>query len=620
MPQPAIQDYAVIGDCRSAALVSRQGSIDWLCWPRFDSPSLFGAILDEARGGSFRIAPTERHLIERSYLPRTNVVQTRFRTEQGTLTLLDLMPVASEEEKERLLLPDHELLRLVRCEEGEVEIEIHYDPRPRFGQIERPLVSHGQFGLWIDDGSKGQLVLRSSVALEIKGRGARARVVLREGEELVFQLSFTQEAPAVFPPLEEAPAAVERTVSWWRSWVGRMRYDGPYREQVIRSALTLRLLIYAPSGAVVAAPTSSLPEQIGGDKNWDYRYCWLRDASFTVRALFGLGFHGEAEAFVSWLLHSTRLSRPRLNVLYDVYGETPACEREIDLAGYRGSRPVRIGNAAKDQLQLDVYGEVIDAVAQYIYQGGELDKETGRMLIAFGNYVCDNWDRPDEGIWEVRSGRYPHVHSRVLCWTALDRLIELHRKGHVFRAPEERFVRVRRRIRQDVIRHGWNPEVKSYVQVVGTDHVDAALLLFPWYGFEPAGSWRMRKTYERIRRLLEADGHLFYRYATHGGRDEGAFGISSFWAAEYLARGGGSLDEAREAFEGLLRFGGELSLCSEEVDPQSGEALGNFPQGFTHVGLINAALAIHERMQGIKAIPHHVQRQREGRGRLSSHP
>ncbi|HEY0839591.1 MAG TPA: glycoside hydrolase family 15 protein, partial [Vulgatibacter sp.] len=351
--------------------------------------------------------------------------------------------------------------------------------------------------------------------------------------------------------------------------------------------------------------TTSLPEEVGAEKNWDYRYCWLRDASFIVRALFGLGYHDEAEAFVSWLLHTTRLTRPRLHVLYDIFGETVGAEHDVPLAGYRDSRPVRVGNQAEDQLQLDVYGEVIDAACQYINQGGLFDRETERMLIGFGNYVCENWREPDEGIWEIRTGRVHHVHSRVLCWTALDRLIELHRKGHLGRAPVERFIQERTRIEEEVRTQGWSEEIQSYVQVLGTRHVDAALLLIPWYGFEHSASPRMKKTYQRIRKELHADGALLYRYSTQGGKREGAFGICSFWEAEFLARGGGTLAEARTTFEDLLRYGNDLGLFSEEIDPRSGGSLGNFPQGFTHVGLINAALAIRERIHGRTRMPHH---------------
>ena len=605
MAAPTIDDYAIIGDCRSAALVSREGSIDWLCWPRFDSPSLFAAILDPEKGGRFSIRPTGRFLATRRYLPDTNVLETRFFTPTGTLRLTDLMPVASEEQKRKEILPDHEVLRELVCEEGDVDFEVDYDPRPRFGTTPPKLRQHGKFGLRMSLPRLGELVLLSELPLQRRSQGASARTRLSAGERLVFRMVYTAEAPTALLPFEEAPASIRRTTRWWRDWVARLKYDGPYRPAVTRSALTLRLLIYAPSGAVVAAPTTSLPEQLGAEKNWDYRYCWLRDASFIVRALFGLGYHAEAEAFVSWLLHTTRLTRPRLNVLYDVFGEVTESEHSVPLSGYRGSRPVRVGNKAQDQLQLDVYGEVIDAACQYINEGGVFDRETERMLVSFGEYVCKHWCEPDEGIWEVRTGRVPHVHSRVLCWTALDRLLDLHRKGHLSKAPVEEFVKTRARIQEEVRTRGWDEGIQSYVQVLGTRHIDAALLLISWYGFEHAASPRMKKTYARIRKELHADGSLLYRYSVLGGKKEGAFGICGFWAAEFLARGGGSLSEARETFEDLLRYGNDLGLFSEEIDPESGGSLGNFPQGFTHVGLINAALAIHERIHGRTRLPHH---------------
>ena len=605
MAPPSIDDYGIIGDCRSAALVSRDGSIDWLCWPRFDSPALFAAILDREEGGSFSIRPVGRFLSTRRYLPDTNVLETRFFTPTGTVRLTDLMPVLSEAEKKKEVIPDHEVLRELVCEEGEVQLEVVFDPRPRFGTKEPKLRQQGKMGLRMPLSGRGELVLRSELPLHRRARGASARTTLSADERLVFRLVFTAEAPAAMLPFEQAPDAIHRTVRWWRDWVSRMKYDGPYRPAVTRSALALRLLIYAPSGAVVAAPTTSLPEKVGAEKNWDYRYCWLRDASFIVRALFGLGYHDEAEAFVSWLLHTTRLTRPKLHVLYDVFGELAGSERSIPLSGYRDSRPVRVGNKAQDQLQLDVYGEVIDAACQYINEGGVFDRETARMLVAFGEYVCERWCEPDEGIWEVRTGRVHHLHSMVLCWTALDRLIDLHHKGHLEKAPVEKFVKTRARIRAAVRSDGWDEGIQSYVQVLGTRHVDAALLLMSWYGFEHSASPRMKKTYARIRKELHADGALLYRYSVLGGKEEGAFGICGFWAAEFLARGGGGLAEARATFEDLLRYGNDLGLFSEEIDPESGASLGNFPQGFTHVGLINAALAIYERIHGRTHLPHH---------------
>ena len=427
--------------------------------------------------------------------------------------------------------------------------------------------------------------------------------------------------------------ALARTVDWWRTWASRVRYDGPCREMVVRSALALRLMVYAPSGAVVAAPTTSLPERIGGSLNWDYRFCWLRDASLTVRALAGLGFGDEAHAFVNWLLHATRLTQPELRVLYDVHGNKPPGERTLDrLAGHRGSRPVRTGNLAVEQRQLDVYGEVIDAVTNFVREGGTLDRETEGVLRAWGEYVCRHWDEPDEGIWEPRTGRTNHTHSRVLCWVALDRLLHLHAQDHVRWAPAAKFEENREAIRRQVESRAWNPGLGSYVAELDGDRVDATLLLLAWYGFEPAESERMRGTYQRIRERLGAgDGDsLLYRYRSEpslhsevvaGGEGqpdspgEGAFGICSFWGAEYLALGGGTVQEARELFERLCGYANDVGLFAEEIDPATGAALGNFPQAFTHVGLINAAISLARRLEGEAPIERHVPPRQEGRRR-----
>jgi GH15 family glucan-1,4-alpha-glucosidase len=593
-----IQDYAIVGDSRSAALVSSSGSIDWLCWPRFESASLFAAILDPVAGGSWRIGPAGRaSSTRRRYVEDSNVLITEFQTSGGLVRLTDLMPVFSEEEKKTMLVPEHEILRLVECVDGGAEIEARFEPRPDYGRRAVRLRSSPALGIRVEDGSH-LYTLRSEVPLELRGDSTVvSHFRLRSGERRRFSLAYDTLGPAVLPPLgAHADEAVARTVRIWQQWADRCGYDGPYRDPVVRSLLVLKLLAFAPSGAIVAAPTTSLPERVGFDLNWDYRFCWVRDASLTVHELLALGYADEAAAFAGWLLHSTRLTRPRLSVLYDVYGGVPEHEEVLPhLEGHRGSRPVRIGNAAARQTQLDVYGEVIDAVTQICRPGATLDGESRRMLRHFGKFVCENWRQPDQGIWEPRGEPQHHTHSRVLCWTALDRLLELHRLGRLEGIPAAEFEENRRAIRRDVEERSWNASLNSYTQVQGGNTVDASLLLLGWHGFEAMSGTRMRGTFQKIRERLQAAPGLLYRNEESLLSGEGAFGICSFWAAEYLARGGGSLDEAQDWFEKLLPYANDVGLLAEEIDPRTGEALGNFPQAFTHVGLISAALAMEER-------------------------
>jgi GH15 family glucan-1,4-alpha-glucosidase len=592
-----IQDYAVIGSGRSAALVSRRGSIDWLCWPRFDSPSLFGRLLDLQAGGSWSIAPVAPSEVERGYIDETNVLWTRFRTGSGVVALTDFMPAASEEEKRRTLWPEHELVRRVECERGEVDVRVHFDSRPDYGRARVTLRDAGALGLRIEMGAR-LITLRSDVKLAPAAAGGVSGTVrLRAGEAAAFSLTDASDGPAILPPLGDlALRKLALTVEWWQRWAARAKYSGPYRDQVVRSALALKLLTYAPSGAMIAAPTTSLPERVGGDLNWDYRFCWLRDAAFTARALFGLGYREDAEAFVSWMLHATRLTRPELKVIYDVFGERNPGETELPhLRGYARSSPVRVGNATRDQLQLDVYGEVVEAVTHLVRAGGELDRETQRMLRHFGGYVCRHWHEPDNGIWEPRDKREHYTHSRLLCWVALDRLLDLHRLGRLRGIPVEDFTRHRDEIRRDIEDRGWNPALESYTQVLGGNTFDATVLLLAFHGFHEASSPRMRHTFRRIRERLGGGPGLLYRYEKSFEGGEGAFALCCFWIADFLARGGGTLEEAHQAFTETTAYANDLGLFAEEIDPKTGDALGNFPQAFTHVGLINAALSLAER-------------------------
>jgi GH15 family glucan-1,4-alpha-glucosidase len=594
---PKIQDYAVIGDCRAAALVSRYGSLDWLCWPRFDSVAIFSALLDPDKGGRWSFAPTSPCRFERRYIQNTNVLETSFLCGSGQAVLTDLMPVASGQFKRGAMMADHELVRRLVCTEGEIEIQVDFRPRAAYGEGPIQLRDHGKLGLRFESGG-GVYWLRCSRPLHVESDRVRDTITLKRGETLDFSLSYSEESPAVLPALgERVRAAIDRSVEWWQQWTARSNYQGPYREMVTRSALALKLLAYAPSGAITAAATTSLPERIGDSLNWDYRYCWLRDASLTIRALLGLGYMDEAESFLTWLLHATRLTQPELRVMYDVFGGMAPRERELDfLVGYFGSRPVRTGNGARHQLQLDIYGEVIEATAQYANFQGCLDRATQKVLIGLGKHVARHWDSPDEGIWEPRGGRENHTHSRLMCWTGLDRLLALCDKGMLGGAPREEFLQERKRIHGQIETHAWNEKVQSYVSTLDGEGVDATLLRIPWYGFEAADSERMKLTYRRICEQLGTRDGLLYRYARKPA--EGAFGICSFWAVEFLALGGGTLREAHRLFDRLLSYGNDVGLFSEEIDPATGDALGNFPQAFTHVGLISAALTLEEKERG----------------------
>jgi GH15 family glucan-1,4-alpha-glucosidase len=595
---PKIGDYAVIGDCRSAALVSKQGSIDWLCWPRFDSPSIFAALLDRKRGGHWSISPVGAYSVSRQYISDTNILLTNFVTSTGHLVLSDLMPVRENTE----LVPDHEIVREAECKSGEVEILVQLAPRGNYGDAAPKLEQRGHMGLRFCCG-RGVYWLRGNVPLTHTKNTAWLRHKLRAGEKLLFSLSYTENAPAILPDLDQIQHRISVCANWWKEWVAQMRYEGEFRDEVVRSALTLKLLIYVLSGAVVAAPTTSLPERIGGSLNWDYRYCWLRDASLTIRAMLELSYLDEAAQFLDWMLHATRLTQPKLRVLYTVFGNSAPREHESKiLHGYKASAPVRIGNAARGQLQLDVYGEVVDAASQYVFHGGTLDREMQKVLIGFGNYVLKHWDEPDEGIWEPRNGRDNHTHSRLMCWTALDRLVSLAEQGKLKGANLEEYKRNRDAIQKQICARAWNERLQSYVSVLDGEDLDASLLLLSWYGFEKADSPRMQATYQAIRKSLGTKDGLLYRYRANP--PEGTFAICSFWEAEYLALGGGKSDECRQLMKSLFRYRNDLGLYGEEIDAETGDALGNFPQAFTHIGLIGAALSLDQRVKGEQQLAH----------------
>jgi len=590
-----IQNYAITGNGRTAALISNRGSLDWLCWPRFDSASIFGAILDPKSGGHWSIRPVDESEVSRRYIENTNVLETTFLGVSGQIVLTDFMAVTSEKNKRRALWPEHEFVRQIKCQQGEAEVVMEFSPRLDYGRVAPKIRDAGKFGWRIDTGAN-VFILRGSVDLEPTPDGLAARFILKSGESVAFTFSFSAEAPATVPPLGSAiDEKLNLTIDWWRRWAAQSTYRGSYERQVTRSALVLKLLSYAPSGTIVAAPTTSLPECIGGDLNWDYRFAWLRDASFTVHALFGLGYKDDAAAFVDWLLHATRLTGPKLRVVYDVFGESPPSERILShLEGYRNSLPVRVGNAASEQTQLDVYGELVEAVSHFFGKTEKLDRDVHGMLRGIGEYVCEHWREYDNGIWEERGELRPYTHSRLMCWVALDRLLEMHASGQVRRLDVARCVAERENIRKEIEQRAWNPQLAGYTQACGGDIMDSTALLLSYYGFESANSQRMQQTYAQVRERLVPRRGLVYRYEQSKDRHEGAFAVCSFWEVDFLARSG-KREEAREVFEAALGYANDVDLFAEEIEPNTGEALGNFPQAFTHLGVINAALALRDR-------------------------
>ena len=592
-----IENYAIVGNCRAAGLIGTDGSLDWLCLPRFDGPSVFAALLDLENGGRFRVGPAgDGWRVERRYLGATPMLETTFRRDGDALRLVDFMPVLGEDDKRRRPWPQHQLVRTVDCLAGEVCLEVDFDPRPNYASGDPHVEDRGPLGFWCQSGAES-LALLTDVPLERRrgGRAGGASETLRAGDTRAFSLTYAQGEPNVLLPLR--PMVDELAAStrlWWEAWADRSTYEGEWKEAVTRSAITLKLMTYAPSGAMVAAPTTSLPETPGGIRNWDYRYCWLRDASWTLRALFGLGYRAEAAAFFEWLLTATRLSRPRVQVLYSLHGESHLPERILrHFEGYRSARPVRVGNAAHDQLQLDVYGELVAAAFEYVEHGGTLNRAEATFLAGLGNTVYQRWHEPDEGIWEARNGRRHHTYSKVMCAVALERLAELHDQG-VVKVPVDAFRETVEVIRQRIEVRGYDAERGIYVGAFDSPALDAALLRAPLAGFIDPESPRMRRTFAAIQERL-GRGPLLHRYEP-GFDDlpglEGAFGLVNFWAVEVQALQGAT-DEARRRFETMLGYANEVGLYSEEIDPETGGFLGNFPQAFTHLGLINAALTLH---------------------------
>jgi GH15 family glucan-1,4-alpha-glucosidase len=584
-----IRDYAAIGDGRTVALVARDGSIDWLCLPDLDSPSVLAALVDAERGGRFLLEPEVPYEASRRYLPETNVLETTFATSAGQVRLTDAMTLPAGE-----LSPYRELVRRVEGLAGTVPLRWRLEPRFGYG------------------GGKTRIERRAGVPVAVSGRDALAlcswgagepeygaqaiagRFNIGEGGGSLFVLSGAHQGPLVLPTREDAEIRLQETARSWREWARAREYSGGWRKAVIRSALALKLLVYAPSGAIAAAATTSLPEEIGGERNWDYRFSWPRDAAFTLQALLALGCAPEARAFFSWILHASQLTHPRLQVLYRLDGRAEADEESLSFAGYRGSRPVRVGNGAASQTQLDVYGELLEAGSRFASATGGLDRDHGRRLAELADFVCECWEQPDAGIWETRSEPANFIQSKMMCAVALGRACELAERELLPAKHRERWRREQERIREFVETRGYSEHKRTYVQSAGEEELDASLLLAVLAGYDAPRAPRLLATVDAVRREL-ARGPLIHRYLGDDGLpgEDGAFLACSFWLVEAYARQG-RLDEAASLMDELVPLANDVGLFAEEIDPATGAFLGNFPQGLSHLALINAAVSIEE--------------------------
>jgi GH15 family glucan-1,4-alpha-glucosidase len=585
---PPIEDYGLIGDCHSAALVGSRGSLDWLCLPRFDSPSVFARILDLERGGSWSIHPTARFRAEHRYLRNTNVLETVFTGERGKVRLLDFMPVPAGT-TEGTSESSHAIVRIVEVVEGEAEVESVCSPRPEYGQRPPDLDVRGSKAAFCDYALTGP----GDWKVDEAGGTLSCRIALRAGESAGFVLRHYAPGGVSVVPVGDPRAALQKTVDFWRSWADRCTYRGPYRDAVVRSALALKLLTYAPTGAIVAAPTTSLPEEVGGERNWDYRFTWIRDASFTLYALLLAGYAEEDDAFFSWIVRNVELEEKGVRILYPVSPAGELAERRLDhLEGYRGSRPVRVGNAAANQVQLDVYGEVLDALYFASEAAGFDPAPVWGRFRPLVDWVAENWRRPGSGIWEVRGGLRNFVYGKVMMWVALDRGVKL-AEGNDLAGDTGHWRRERDELRAEVFKKGWSERLGAFKQSYEDDNLDASNLMMPIVGFLDGDDPRMLSTIDATLDRLVVDG-LCHRYieAPEGlPGSEGAFVLCTFWLVDALILAGRG-QEAKGLFERMLERASPLGLFAEEIDPATGGHLGNFPQALSHIGLISAAVSL----------------------------
>jgi len=599
MTYQPIENYGIIGDLHTVALVGMDGSIDFLSFPYFDSPTVFAALLDHRNGGRFKISPALEHARHKQmYLPDTNVLVTRFLSPEGLAEVTDFMPVEME-------TPTHELVRQARCVRGEVHFHMECDPRFDYGRADRQVEAREDQVLFVSKGPDQTAVrLYSSVPVTIVHGSAHAEFVLRAGETATFVFEEVLDGiDSHYRNLEHAHQAFSDTVNYWRRWIGRSSYKGRWQEMVNRSALVLKLLTSQTHGSIVAAPTFGLPESIGGERNWDYRYSWIRDSAFSLYALIRLGYTEEAAAYMGWIEDRCNNLNPdgSLQIMYGIDGRKNLDEAILShFEGYMGSSPVRIGNAAYGQVQLDIYGELMDSVYLYDKYGDPIAHDLWENLVRLINWVCEHWHQADEGIWEVRGGARPFLYSRLMCWVAIDRAIRL-AQNRSFPGPLQRWFEVRNRIYHEIFREFWNPQRGAFMQYRGANALDASCLMMPLVKFISPRDPRWLSTLRAVGKDL-VDDTLVYRYKVGDGESaedglagqEGTFCMCSFWYVECLARSG-DLEQARLSFEKMLSYANHLGLYAEELGP-CGEHLGNFPQAFTHLALISAAYDLDRRL------------------------
>jgi alpha,alpha-trehalase len=593
-----IADYALLSDCRSAALVSREGSVDWLCAPRFDGPSVFARLLDDKAGHwSLRVAGATQ--ARRRYVDGTMVLETTFQAPSGTAVLLDAMAVGPDERGHELgTASPGVLLRRLDCTSGSVEVQLEYAPRPEYGLVS-PLMSAVPGGL-LARGGADVLMLSAPGHLEIAHSVARSTSRLESGQHLSFALQHQRSSESPAGPWQQTAIdqRLEGTIHGWRTWSEiHQGYTGPWRDLVHHSGRVLQALTFQPTGAIVAAPTTSLPEAIGGERNWDYRYTWVRDASLTLEALWVAACPDEANRFFAWMAAAAaaRVKETDLQIMFGVGGEHDLTERSLPhLAGWRNSSPVRVGNGAWNQRQLDVYGELLSAARRLRDQLGSLDQATRDFLVEVADTAAARWNEVDQGIWEVRGAPRHFLYSKLMCWVALDCAVEL---ADQLDAAERAagWAGVREQVRSAILEKGWSDRAKAFTQSFGSDDLDASSLMVPIVGFLPGDDPRVRSTIDAVASGLTDQRGLVYRYRSHDGLEgeEGSFLICTFWLAQAQAMAG-EVEQARATFERTIAYANDVGLLSEEVEPATGELLGNFPQAFSHIGLVNAAWAISQ--------------------------